>query len=99
MVRMFDRVGLQTNLGKTKAMICMPGFIWGQHGVEVYNRRDTGEGPDFQEGKSTRVSCDDCGGTMYAYSLRHHMEISHGRVFTKVRGVDVGGGLLDIYKL
>ena len=30
MVRMFEMVGLQTNLDKTKAMICTPGFIWGE---------------------------------------------------------------------
>ena len=29
MVRMFERVGLQTNLDNTKATICTPGFIWG----------------------------------------------------------------------
>ena len=27
MVKMFDRVGLQKNLSKTKAMVCTPGFI------------------------------------------------------------------------
>ena len=25
------RMGIDANLNKTKAMICMPGFIWGQH--------------------------------------------------------------------
>ena len=30
MVRIFDRVGLQKKLDKTKAMICTPGFIWWQ---------------------------------------------------------------------
>ena len=38
MVRMFERVGLQTFLNKTKAMICTPGFIWGQQGAEAYKR-------------------------------------------------------------
>ena len=36
MVRMFKRVGLQANLSKIKAMICMPGFIWGKQVVEAY---------------------------------------------------------------
>ena len=45
MVRMFERVELQTNLNKTKAMICMTGFIWRQQVAEMYNRRATGEGP------------------------------------------------------
>ena len=35
MVRIFVRYGLQTNLDKTKAMICTPGFIWGQQGSEA----------------------------------------------------------------
>ena len=47
MVRIFKRVVLQTNLDKTKDMICMPGFIWGQQGADAYKRRATGE-----------VSCD-----------------------------------------
>ena len=35
MVRIFERVGLQTNLNNIKAMICMPGFIWGKQGAEA----------------------------------------------------------------
>ena len=33
MVRIFERVGLETNLGKTKAMVCTLIFIWGKLGV------------------------------------------------------------------
>ena len=73
MVRIFERVGLQTNLGKTKAMICMPQFIWGKQEAEAYKRQATGEGPTFGDRKRTRVSCKVCGGTMYAYSLIYHM--------------------------
>ena len=36
MVRMFERVGLQTNLDKTKAIICTSGLIWGKQGAEAY---------------------------------------------------------------
>ena len=36
---------------------------------------------------------------MAAFSLQHHMQRAHGRVFLQVRGVDVGGGGLDIYKV
>ena len=37
---------------------------------------------------------------MAASSLRHHMEMSHGRVFPQVRVVDVGGGRLkEVYKV
>ena len=99
MVRMFERVGLQKNLGKTKAMICKPWFIWGQHGVEAYKRRATGEGPNFREKKVTGIICKVCGGIMDASSMRHHMERSHGRVLPQVRGVDTEGGGLEVYKV
>ena len=29
------RLGIKANLDKTKAMICMPGFIWGEWGDMV----------------------------------------------------------------
>ena len=96
---MFERVSLQKKLGKTKAMICMTGFVWGRQGVEAYKQRATGGGPTFQESKRTRVSCEECGGSMAAYSLKHHMKRSHGRVLPQVRGLEVGGGVLEIYKL
>ena len=36
---------------------------------------------------------------MAASSLRHHTERAHGRVLPQVRGVDVGGGGLEVYKV
>ena len=65
-VRMFDRVGLQTNLSNNKSMVCMPGFIWVQQVVEEYNQRPTGERPIFRVRKGIRVSCEECGGTIDA---------------------------------
>ena len=47
MVRIFDRVGLQKNMGDTKAIVFTPGFIWGQQVVEAYKRREIGEGVAF----------------------------------------------------
>ena len=64
MVRMFERVGLQMNLGNTKAKICTPGFIWGKQGAEAYKRKASGEGPTFHESKITRVSYEVCGRIM-----------------------------------
>ena len=97
-VIMFERVGLQMNLNKTKDMICTPGLIGEKQGSEAYKRQATGEGPTFWERKRTRVSCEECGETMAASSLRHHMERAHGRVLLKVRGVGVGRGGLKVYK-
>ena len=99
MVRMFERVGLQTNLNKTKDMICTMGYIWVQQGAEAYKRRATGEGPTFWERKRTRVHCKECGETMAASSLWHHMERAHGILLPQVRGVDVRGGGLEVYNL
>ena len=42
MIRMFERVGLQTNMSKTKVMVCILGFIWGHQVVEAYMLRATG---------------------------------------------------------
>ena len=36
---------------------------------------------------------------MAASSLQNHTERAHGRVFPQVRGVDVGGGGLEVYKV
>ena len=42
MVIIFERFGLQTNLNKTKYIICTPGFIWGKQGAKVNKRRAIG---------------------------------------------------------
>ena len=49
MVRMFDRLGLQINIGKTKVMLCTSGLIWGTLGTAAYTRRATGEGARTEE--------------------------------------------------
>ena len=40
-VRFFERLGLLTNIGDNKEMVCTPRFIWGQHGTADYKRRLT----------------------------------------------------------
>ena len=60
MVIMFERVGLHTNLIKTKSMVCTPWLICDQQGVEAYKRRSTGEGTTFRESKITKLSCEEC---------------------------------------
>ena len=49
MVRMFDRVELKINIGKTKVMLCTSGLIWGYPGTAAYTRRATGEGARTEE--------------------------------------------------
>ena len=43
LVWMFAQVGIDKNLGKTKLMTCMIGFIWGNIGNKAYTRKAVGE--------------------------------------------------------
>ena len=56
-VVMFNSVGLNTNLDKTKSMVCTLGYIWWERSKEAYKYRETGEGATFRERKRMRVSC------------------------------------------
>ena len=80
-------------------MICTLGLIWGQQGDEAYKWRATGEIPTYWKRKRTGVSCEVCGGTVAASSLRHHTERVYVRVLPQVRGVDIRGGGLEVYKV
>ena len=55
-VVMFRRLGLDTNLEKTKALVCIPRYIWGKWIEAVYKHTATGEGETFRERKRLRVS-------------------------------------------
>ena len=70
----------------------MPGLIWGQQGAEAYKRQATGEGPTFRERKKISISCEECGETIAASSLQHHMERVHGKLLPQLRVVYLGGG-------
>ena len=63
-ISIFQRLGLLTNIVKTKTMVCTPGFVWGQQGAALYKRRATGEGDMFREQKKTKVRCEECGREM-----------------------------------
>ena len=75
---LFRRMGLETNLDKTKAMVCTPGFIWGKWGELAYKWWATGEGGNFRERKKTRVIYTMCCLTVVVSYLKDHMTISHG---------------------
>ena len=87
---MFEWVELYTNLVNTKSMKCTPRFIWGHLDKEIYKWQLAGEGNTFPERKIKRVSCDECGITMVASSLRHHMDIIHGRSLAQIGEVEIG---------
>ena len=49
LVGLFDRVGLQTNIGKTVSMVCRPCQAAGKQLEAAYGRNMTGERPAYQE--------------------------------------------------
>ena len=49
LVRMFERVVLQTNAGKTFSMVCRPFQAVGTQSEAAYGRRMKGEGPTYRE--------------------------------------------------
>ena len=97
MVRMFDRVELKINIGKTKVMLCTSGLIWGYQGTAAYTRRATGEGARSEEnqGKLQGVR----GGAMAASSLHNHTERTYGIVLPQNRGVHVSRGGPETYRV
>ena len=42
-VALFDRMGLQTNMAKTKFLIYIPGYLWGEQEGIAYKRIVTGQ--------------------------------------------------------
>ena len=59
LVGLFDRVGLNTNSGKTVSITCRPCSTTGNRSEKAYGRLMTGEGPTFRERKIERVACGD----------------------------------------
>ena len=99
LVWIFDQVGIYTNLGKTKSMVCTPGFIWGEMGKEAYNQQAMGEGATLKEQNRTRVSCRERRVTMEASYLQQHVASIHGRSLLHKREVDNGVWGRDTYRV
>ena len=79
LVRLFDRVGLNTNVEKTVSMTCIPCTSAGNQSEEAYGRKMTGEGLTFLERKREQVECRDCGKEVAAGSLDQHRMSQHGK--------------------
>jgi hypothetical protein len=77
---LFERVGLRTNVQKTKTMTCTPGYISGQVAVPAYRRRMEGVGESYRERQRRRVECSICGKDLAASSLDSHHRTVHGTV-------------------
>ena len=75
---LFERVGLRTNINKTKCMSCMPGHISDRMSTAAYKRRMEGTGLSHRERQRRRVECSECGVELAASSLQHHRRTIHG---------------------
>jgi hypothetical protein len=76
LVDTFARVGLETNIAKTQAMICMPGKICIQLPAESYCRMRTGR-VTAAEWDARNVTCRECGKLMRQSSLGRYLAGVH----------------------
>ena len=79
LVGLFDRVGLQTNVGKTVSMTCRPCPEAGNQLEVAHGRKMTVEGLTYLERKRERVECRDFGKGVAAGSLDTHQMAQHGK--------------------
>jgi hypothetical protein len=78
LTELFERVGLQTNTSKTKAMTCIPGYISTRISSPSYKRRTGRGGPSYRARQRQRVECPVCEAGLAAGSLKQHMLTQHG---------------------
>ena len=55
-LEMFQQMGLETEMKKTNALVCTPGYIRGSGVMRPTKRKATREGATFREGKRARIS-------------------------------------------
>ena len=87
LVEIFERVGLYTNVDKTKAMTCLPGKIRYRLSDESYNRRfGSGEQAEEQveEEEEDKVECHICKKMLKPASLQKHLEKQHSVYRSKI---------------
>jgi hypothetical protein len=75
LVTLFEGIGLRTNHGKTKVMMCVPGNILVAHMEAAYHAQQLG--PGNPTAKRYRVECNLCSASLAAGSLRSHLETQH----------------------
>ena len=78
LVGLFRRVGLVTNVAKTKAMTTFPQAFVIEQSARACKRRVTGDGPSFREFQRQKVSCPTCGKPLARGSLQTHLRRVHG---------------------
>ena len=82
---LFDKVGLQTNLGKIFGMVCHPCQAAGNLTTEAYRRRVTGVGPTYRERQKGPVDCGECREMLAVGSLSSYLMTQHGRAARRRR--------------
>ena len=60
LVGLFERMYMQTNVGKTVSMVCHPCQAVVNITQAAYGRRITGEGNSYKERQRDRVECEEC---------------------------------------
>ena len=74
LVCLFDRVGLQKNVGKTVSMVCHPCQATAGNITQVaYGRRLMGEGNSYKERHCDQVKCAECGEQLAVGSMSIHL--------------------------
>jgi len=77
LVTLFRKVGLETNVDKTKIMICHPSFIRTHLSDEACKKRLTGEGLSYKDRKQQRVQHQWCLKPFVASYIDSHRATAH----------------------
>ena len=92
LVGIFERVGLFTNVKKTKAMTCLPGKIRYSLSEESYRKRFLPKEEEEEEETEIleeKVECEICHKKLKPASLRKHLERKHNIYRSKVIDQDL----------
>jgi hypothetical protein len=76
-VELFERVSLESNAAKTKAVVCHPGSAQSRISSPACERRFEG-GPTHSARKRHRVLCHECGKSMQQRHLPNYLLHQHG---------------------
>ena len=86
-LKVVDRVGLKTNVLKTKVMTCVDARIRVRQSDETYYNTRHGF-RTVKEWNQRQVECDKCGKILKAASLNSHLETQHGVFRSRVLNRD-----------
>jgi hypothetical protein len=73
LIGLFERIGLFTNVSKTKVMICIPGRIRKAYTEEQYAKYKSPTGAAANN-KRHQINCEICGTSLAAGSYQSHLE-------------------------